>query len=171
MRAASGYTGNAFSCYARSAVVDGCFGRGFESRRLHHLPCLQERSTPASGVTAGETARTHFQHDKFGDLGLGPESAPARLSLRPVMSIEDILPRLSREGMAEVARPCPGSDSVSMVSERGREDMRVTKAKWDGSKVRIEYENKRVDGKGFDEFTLNCSDIPLTSFRDALAGR
>jgi hypothetical protein len=47
--------------------------------------------------------------------------------------------------------------------------LRVTKAKWDGSKVRIEYENKRADGKGFDEFTLNCSDTPLVSFRDALS--
>jgi hypothetical protein len=45
--------------------------------------------------------------------------------------------------------------------------MRITKVKYDGAKTRIEYERKRLDGRGFDDYTINCSDAPLASFRDA----
>jgi hypothetical protein len=44
--------------------------------------------------------------------------------------------------------------------------MRITKAKYDGSKVRIEYEVERPDGQ-FDEFTLSSLDGPTAPFIDA----
>jgi hypothetical protein len=45
--------------------------------------------------------------------------------------------------------------------------MRITKAKYDGSKVRIEYEKQRPDGQ-YDEFTLSSLDGPAQPFVDAL---
>ena len=45
--------------------------------------------------------------------------------------------------------------------------MRITKVKYDGAKVRIEYEKKRPDEQ-YDEFTLSSLDSPTQPFRDAL---
>jgi hypothetical protein len=47
--------------------------------------------------------------------------------------------------------------------------VRITKVKFDGSKVRIEYENKREDQKQWDEFTLQSADLPTLELTDALA--
>lgn len=47
-------------------------------------------------------------------------------------------------------------------------EKRFTKIKWDGSKVRLEYEIVRKDGDQ-DEFTLQCADQPAPEFIAALA--
>lgn len=46
--------------------------------------------------------------------------------------------------------------------------IRLTKIKFDGAKVRIEYESKREDQKEWDEFTLHSADLPTLDFTDAL---
>ena len=46
--------------------------------------------------------------------------------------------------------------------------MRITKAKYDGAKVRIEYERERPD-KTYDEFSLQSADRPTSAFIAALA--
>ena len=46
--------------------------------------------------------------------------------------------------------------------------MRITKVKYDGAKVRIEYEQAREVGDP-DEFSLNCADRPVPEFEAALA--
>lgn len=45
--------------------------------------------------------------------------------------------------------------------------LRITKAKYDGSKVRIEYEQQRPD-KQYDEFTMSSVDRPTPTFILAL---
>lgn len=47
-------------------------------------------------------------------------------------------------------------------------ERRVTKVKYDGQKVRIEYQVKRADGGDPDEFTLNSCDRPDRSLVDAM---
>lgn len=46
--------------------------------------------------------------------------------------------------------------------------MRFTKIKYDGAKVRIEYEVPRDDGRDATAYALVCVDSPLASFTDAL---
>jgi hypothetical protein len=46
-------------------------------------------------------------------------------------------------------------------------ETRATKVKFDGSKVRIEYEKKRLDGH-YDEYTLSSLDSPSLEFQNAL---
>jgi hypothetical protein len=46
--------------------------------------------------------------------------------------------------------------------------IRFTKIKFDGSKVRIEYENKREDQAQWDEFSLQSADRPVPEFIEAL---
>ncbi len=46
-------------------------------------------------------------------------------------------------------------------------DVRITKVKWDGKKVRIEYERLRDEGDP-DEFVIACGDEPSRAFKDAL---
>lgn len=43
----------------------------------------------------------------------------------------------------------------------------VTKVKWDGSRVRIEYQKERTDGLS-DDYTLNCADRPSPAFLNAM---
>lgn len=49
-----------------------------------------------------------------------------------------------------------------------RRIQRFTKIKYDGSKVRLEYELTRPRGGDPDEFVYVCSDRPLPSFPEAL---
>lgn len=46
--------------------------------------------------------------------------------------------------------------------------MRFTKIKYDGSKMRLEYEQERADGSDPDEFTLLSADKPAPEFEIAL---
>lgn len=46
-------------------------------------------------------------------------------------------------------------------------ELRITKVKSDGSKVRLEYERTH-EGRDPDEFTLQCCDVPLPAFTEAL---
>lgn len=55
------------------------------------------------------------------------------------------------------------------MSRQPREQ-RFTKIKFDGQKVRLEYEVTRPRGGDPDEFTLVCNDLPLPSFGSALQG-
>jgi hypothetical protein len=47
-------------------------------------------------------------------------------------------------------------------------ETRFTKIKYDGSKVRIEYEVTREPGKDPDEYTVFSADAPMPSFIDAM---
>lgn len=47
-------------------------------------------------------------------------------------------------------------------------EVRFTKIKYDGSKVRIDYEVERKDGGDPDEYTLFCADTPARSFVAAM---
>jgi hypothetical protein len=47
-------------------------------------------------------------------------------------------------------------------------EKRFTKIKFDGSKMRLEYEQPRKDGDP-DEFTLLCADAPAPEFTEAFA--
>lgn len=49
----------------------------------------------------------------------------------------------------------------------GDGELRITKIKYDGKKVRIEYERGRPEGEP-DEFVLGCFDRPSRAFTDAL---
>lgn len=54
-----------------------------------------------------------------------------------------------------------------MVARREPET-RFTKVKFDGAKVRLEYERSRPDGGDPDEFGFSCADLPLPSLEEAL---
>lgn len=45
---------------------------------------------------------------------------------------------------------------------------RVSKVKYDGSRVRIEYQKERADGQSADDYTLSCADQPSPAFLAAL---
>jgi len=45
---------------------------------------------------------------------------------------------------------------------------RFTKIKFDGAKVRLEYQVVRPSGGDPDEYTLQCADLPLSEFTTAL---
>lgn len=47
-------------------------------------------------------------------------------------------------------------------------ETRFTRVKFDGVKVRLEYERSRPDGGDPDEFGFSCADLPLQSLDDAL---
>lgn len=47
-------------------------------------------------------------------------------------------------------------------------DIVIDKVKWDGTKVRLEFQRLRKDNR-YDEAVLGSFDVPLQSFREALA--
>jgi hypothetical protein len=60
------------------------------------------------------------------------------------------------------------SRGTSVMSSRRNAETRFTKIKFDGSKVRLEYEVIRPGGGDPDEYSLLCADLPLVDFRNAL---
>jgi hypothetical protein len=54
------------------------------------------------------------------------------------------------------------------MARRPEPETRFTKIKFDGSRVRLEYEVIRPGGGDPDEYALSCADLPLVAFREAL---
>jgi hypothetical protein len=54
------------------------------------------------------------------------------------------------------------------VTTRKSHATRFTKIKFDGTKVRLEYQVVRPGGGDPDEYSLQCADLPLAEFRTAL---
>jgi hypothetical protein len=54
------------------------------------------------------------------------------------------------------------------MSETPATKTTITKVKYDGARVRVEYQKERADGQSADDFTLNCADRPSNAFLAAL---
>jgi hypothetical protein len=54
------------------------------------------------------------------------------------------------------------------MSSKRQPAIRFTKIKFDGTRMRLEYEVIRRGGGDPDEYSLQCADLPLVDFRNAL---
>jgi len=54
------------------------------------------------------------------------------------------------------------------MSSKRQPAIRFTRIKFDGSRVRLEYQVIRPGGGDPDEYSLHCADLPLVAFREAV---